>query len=146
MKALPHTYTVKVEAEAKGNLTVRCENLQDLTVAPPSQFGGPGDLWSPEDLFMASVANCLVLSFRAIARASKLEWVSIECESDGELSRVESKMQFTGIVTRVKLLIPASENAEKAEKLLHKAEDTCLISNSLNFKTQLECEIVHSDE
>jgi uncharacterized OsmC-like protein len=115
-------------------------------IAPPIQFGGPGDLWSPEDLLMASVANCLVLSFRAIARASKFEWDSIECESDGEPSKVENKVQFTGIVTRVKLLIPSSESTEKSEKLLNKAEETCLINNSLSCKSRIECEIVVSGE
>lgn len=146
MKDLPHTYTVKVEGKAKGNLTVSGGNLPDLTIAPPIQFGGPGDQWSPENLLMASVANCLVLSFRAIARASKLEWNSIECESDGELSKVENIVQFTGIVTRVKLSIPSSASVGKAEKLLNKAEATCLISNSLVCKSRIECDVVVSDE
>lgn len=146
MKDLPHTYVATAIGNSQGKLVVRVENLPELEVAPPGQFGGPGDLWSPEDLFMASIANCLVLSFRAIARASKLEWNSIECESDGELARVDKKLQFTEILTKVKLVIPAAGNAEKAKKLLNKAENSCLITNSLTCETRLECEIVFGDE
>ena len=146
MQDFPHLYSVKVEGKAVGNFTAGAERLPDIEVAPPLQFGGPGDQWSPEDLLMASVANCLVLSFRAIARASKLEWVSVECESVGELDKVERKAQFIGLLSKVRLVIPRNENKEKAERLLIKAEETCLISNSLSCESRIECEIILSGE
>jgi len=146
MKDLPHLYRVRCEGKDTGNLITRAENLPDMAVAPPLQFGGPGDEWSPEDLLMASVSSCLVLSFRAIAKASKLDWSAIECESEGVLDKVERKVQFTDILSRVKLLIPATESKEKAEKLLNKAEATCLVSNSLSCESRIECEIEFSAE
>jgi peroxiredoxin-like protein len=142
MKELPHLYSVKVEGSPEGNLKAGNDHLPDLLAAPPAEFDGPGDQWSPEELLMAAVANCLVLSFRAIATASKLEWQSIECESSGELDRVERKMLFTKVMTRVTLRIESAEQKEKAEKLLHKAEDICFITNSLTAEAGLECEIV----
>lgn len=146
MKDLPHLYRVTSEGKSTGNLITRAENLPDMPVAPPLQFGGPGDQWSPEDLLMASVSSCLVLSFRAIAKASKFEWSAIECESEGVLDKIERKVQFTGILSKVKLLIPASESKEKAEKLLHKADASCLVSNSLSCMSRLECEIEFGGE
>lgn len=142
MNDLPHTYRVKSAGTVTGNLTTSAENLPDLAVAPPAQFGGPGDQWSPEDLLMASVSNCLILSFKAIARASQLEWESIECESVGTLDKVERKVQFTHIVSKLHLCIPATESKEKAEKLLNKAEGVCLISNSISCECRIECEVV----
>lgn len=146
MTDLPHLYKSKSEGSAAGNLTARSENLPDIIVAPPIQFGGPGDAWSPEDLLMASIANCLVLSFRAIASASKFEWNAIECETEGKLDKVERKMQFTQVMSKVKLFVPTTQSKEKAEKLLHKAEETCLITNSLSCESGIECEIIFSDE
>lgn len=146
MKDLPHQYRVKSEGKSTGNLTARAENLPDITVAPPTQFGGPGDQWSPEDLLMASISNCFVLSFRAIATASKFEWDSIECESEGELDKIERKIQFTSVLSKVRLLIPKTESKEKAEKLLNKAEGACLISNSISCESHVECEIIFSDD
>lgn len=146
MKELPHLYKAKSAGMATGNLTATAKNLPDIVVAPPIEFDGPGDEWSPEALLMASIANCLVLSFRAIAKASKFEWCSIECESEGNLDKVERKVQFTNVISKVRLLIPTTETKEKAEKLLHKAEDTCLISNSMSCESRIECEIIFSDE
>lgn len=142
MQELPHIYTVKSSAKSVGNLNISAKNLPNLDVAPPVGFNGPGDVWSPEDLLMSSVASCTILSFRAIARASKLDWNTLECISEGTLERIDRKTQFTKIVTKAKLLIPSDGNKDKAEKLLHKAEQTCLISNSLTAESVIECEII----
>ena len=141
MQPLPHHYTVTARAEEQTNLELASENLPTLTCAPPKDFDGPGDLWSPEDLLMASVASCFVLSFRAIANASKLSWQQIDCQSQGTLDKVERSMQFTRIDTTVKLLITDPQDKDKAEKLLHKAEQSCLVLNSMTSQSQLQCEI-----
>lgn len=141
MQALPHQYHVTATGKSDNSLFVSIQNLDDLVVAPPAQFGGPGDEWSPEDLFMASISSCFILSFRAVARASKLEWSSIECHSEGTLDRVDGKNQFTKVVTTAKLSIASTEDSEKAEKILHKADATCLVANSLRTELVLECEI-----
>ena len=48
--------------------------LPDLETAPPPEFDGPGGLWSPENLLCAAVADCFILTFRAIASFSRLSW------------------------------------------------------------------------
>lgn len=141
MQDLPHQYVVMAKSKVNENLRVHVENLPKLTVAPPAQFGGPGDEWSPEDLFMASIASCFILSFKAISKASKFSWLSIQCESDGTLARVDGKTRFTKIVTEATLEIQNIDDAEKAERLLHKAEQSCLVVNSLRSESELKCTI-----
>lgn len=142
MEQLPHTYTVSVSGLPQNNLSVTCGELSPMEIAPPMQFDGPGDQWSPEDLLMASISGCLVLSFRAIAKASRLEWISIQCESSGKLDKVERKILFTEVTTKAILTVPAGTSTETAEKLLHKAEQSCFITNSMNSENHFECEIV----
>ena len=84
MQDQPHHYFISARAAGTGNVIVSGEGLPDLETAGPLQFGGPGDLWSPEDMLVGAVANCFVLSFRAIARKAKLEWLALECKVDGE--------------------------------------------------------------
>ena len=141
MQDLPHHYTVQAKGSATGSLIASADNLPDINIAPPAQFGGPGDAWSPEDLLMAAVANCLVLSFKAVARASNLEWQTIECESVGELNRIDKVTRFTSTLSKVTLVIPETESVEKAERLLNKAEQVCLISNSLSCDSHIECDV-----
>ena len=138
MLNLPHHYSIKVNGAPTGDLIASADHLPYLEICPPLEFGGPGDKWSPEDLLMAAVANCLVLSFRMIAATSKLEWKSIECISEGELDQVDGKMLFTKILSKVRLVILSENDRAKAEKLLYKAEKACLISNSLSAELALE--------
>ena len=144
MLNLPHHYSIKVNGTPTGDLIASADHLPHLEISPPLEFGGPGDKWSPEDLLMAAVANCLVLSFRIIAEKSKLEWISIECISEGELNLVGGKMLFTKINSRVMLVILSEDDRAKAEKLLYRAEETCLISNSLSAELILENRITSS--
>jgi len=80
MTDLPHKYKVKTSAQAEGDVMVEGEGLPSLAINSPAQFGGPGNRWSPEMLLVAAMANCIVLSFRAIARASKFNWTHLSCE------------------------------------------------------------------
>ncbi|MDX2425319.1 MAG: hypothetical protein QNK15_03615 [Cycloclasticus sp.] len=73
MSALPHQYKVTVAGKTDNTLMAQADHLPDLKVAAPVRFGGPGDQWSPEELIMAALANCLILSFRAITRAPKFD-------------------------------------------------------------------------
>ena len=144
MQAMPHQYHVNANAKRDDNLVVSVTHLPDLTMAAPQQFGGPGDKWSPEDMLMASISSCFILSFKAIARASKFDWVSIECHSQGTLDRVDGVTQFTKVVTDVTLMIPETENKQNAEKLLHKADKICLVAISLHTEIELKINEIRS--
>lgn len=142
MQDLPHRYHVSATAETEGNIVLKAENLPQLVSAPPAQFGGPGDQWSPEDLLVASVTDCFILTFRAVARASKLDWSNLEASAEGLLERVDRVTRFTQFTLSVTLAVPAGTDIDKAKRLLEKAEATCLITNSLTAETHLETDVI----
>ena len=57
MEHLPHRYKVGASADTEGSVTISSDMLPSLTTAPPRQFGGPGNQWSPETLLVAAVAE-----------------------------------------------------------------------------------------
>lgn len=138
MHAYPHTYVVEASARPASDVTVSSTRLPDLSVAPPAEFDGPGDRWSPETLLCASVANCFILTFRAYARASKLDWTALKCRTEAVLENVDGVPQFTRFVTHATLAVPAGGDAAKARALLQKAEDRCLVTNSLKGQRHLD--------
>jgi peroxiredoxin-like protein len=141
MQPLPHHYAVVASGGAEGEVALASDRLPALASAAPAEFGGPGDRWSPETLMIAAVADCFLLTFRAIARASKVTWISLRCEVEGTLDRVERVTQFTGFVVRASLQLPAGGNEEQAHRLLERAEQSCLISNSLKGSSRLEATV-----
>jgi uncharacterized OsmC-like protein len=86
---------------------------------------------------VAAVADCFILTFRAIARASKVSWASLKCEVTGTLERRDGTTQFTDFVINASLAVPQDTSEEKAHRLLEKAEAACLITNSLSGATHL---------
>jgi organic hydroperoxide reductase OsmC/OhrA len=143
MKPLPHEYSVSASANDVGTVSLTCHDLPTLQSAPPVEFGGPGDQWSPEEFFLASVADCFVLTFRATARASNLPWKSIETTVDGVLSRVDHVTRFTEITLHAALTLDAlGKDDDKALRLLEKAEQTCLVTNSLAVPVKLDTKLV----
>lgn len=132
MQELPHHYRVAATAGPEGDVNLASNALDPILSAPPVEFGGPGNRWSPETLLIAAVADCFILSFRAIARASKLSWVSLSCECEGTLERREGTTKFTEFVINATLDVPQDANEERARRLLEKAESSCLITNSLS--------------
>ena len=142
MKDLPHQYHVSAHAETEGTIALKTDNLPLLISAPPAEFGGPGDEWSPEHLLVASVADCFVLTFRAVARASKLEWSNIESSAVGVLDRVGRLTQFTSFTVSAILTVSTGTDVDKAQRVLEKSEAACLITNSLTAKAHLETQII----
>lgn len=141
MQDFPHHYIVSAAANSVDNVILSSAGVPDLESAPPAEFGGPGDQWSPESLLVAAIADCFILSFRAIARASQLEWDSLTCEAEGTLDRVERSTQFTAITVTATLDVPAGTNEAKAARLLEKAEHLCLITSSLKAESHLEATV-----
>jgi len=142
MKPLPHEYSAKASAERHGNVRLTSGALPALESAPPLEFDGPGDQWSPEELLLAAVADCFVLTFCAITRASKLPWTRLEASAEGLLDRAERVTRFTEITVRAILALDEAEaHQDEALRLLERAEKNCLVSNSLAVPVTLEARV-----
>lgn len=141
MQALPHRYRVTGTGRITGDVELTAERLTVLRSASPAEFGGPGDRWSPETLLVGAVADCFILTFRAVANASKLSWGSLECDVTGTLDRVDRVTRFTHFDMTARLVVPAGVDADRARQALAKAERNCLISSSLNASIALDATV-----
>lgn len=142
MQEFPHHYHVGTHvAGIGGDVVIVGDGLPDLATAPPVEFGGPGDRWSPETLLVAAVCDCFVLGFKAIAAASRLTWSELDVRVSGTLDRIDRKILFTHLLVKARLTVPAGQET-RAPRILEKAEEACLITNSLSAEVHLESEVV----
>lgn len=142
MHPYPHMYRVSATAVPSGNVTVASPGLPPLQTAPPVEFDGPGDAWSPETLLCGAIADCFILTFKAIARASKFEWSKLECQVEGTLERIEGVAQFTKYAVHASLTLAGKGDEVKARSLLERAEHSCLISNSVRGERTLHINVL----
>ena len=141
MDAFPHRYRVSAHlANPDADVVVESDRLPRLATAPPVEFGGPGDQWSPETLLTAAVCDCFVLGFKVIAAASKLTSSTLDVNVTGTLDRVDRKMRFTHMTVAAELTVPAGQEG-RAPRILEKAEEACLVVNSLSAEVNLETKV-----
>lgn len=146
-----HLYNVEInwKADRKGVMCSK-ELMEEgghcLEVATPPEFpkGIPG-IWSPEHLFTAAVGSCLMTTFLAIADNSKLAYKDFQCKTTGKLEQVEGKYMMSEIILDATVIIYEEKDREKAERILHKSEAACLISNSVKSKIVLKPTIIKED-
>ncbi|MBP9186565.1 MAG: OsmC family protein [Bacteroidia bacterium] len=138
-----HSYQVALNWKAGRQGIISSDVLTTkIDVATPPEFdkGVPG-IWSPEHLFTAAVLSCFMTTFLAIAEYSKLDFENFDCNAEGILDKVDGKFLMTEINLNATLKINDISKAERAERILHKSEENCLISNSIKTKVNLTCKI-----
>jgi peroxiredoxin-like protein len=139
-----HAYNVDIEwnSERKGTMSSP-ELTTTLEVATPPQFPkGVEGIWSPEHLFTAAVSSCLMTTFLSIAENSKLDFISFKVSSKGILEQVEGKFLMTKVELYPVVVIKNEQDRERAERILHKSEAACLISNSVKSQVEMHLQIV----
>ena len=138
-----HSYNLSLEwtGDRKGILSSPEFPSTVEVVTPPEFDKGIAGYWSPEHLFTASVLSCFMTTFLAIADYSKLEFEKFECKAEGILESVEGKFLMTEIILKPIVYIKNQEDIEKTERILHKSEKACLISNSIISNVVLDFEV-----
>jgi organic hydroperoxide reductase OsmC/OhrA len=110
---------------------LNAEGKPPLTVSAPPEFRGEPGIWTPEELFVASVEVCLMSMFLSFAAKKNLPLVAYRSHSNGVLESVDGEYRFTRVVIFPTITVAAA--AEEAEVLtvLRDAERHCLVANSI---------------
>lgn len=141
IKSKKFTYetTVTWKEEKKGLL---CSfGKETIKIATPPEFQGHEGMWTPEDLFVASVNVCIKTTFLHYAQKNNFEFLSYESKAEGVLERVEDQFLFSEIKVIPKIAVKSNTQIQKAKELITLAEKNCLISNSIKSKVEVIPEI-----
>jgi len=141
-KSKKFVYRTKVSwvREKKGILS--SIGKPDIEVAVPPEFGGHEGIWTPEELFVASINICIKATFLYYARRNNLNFLSYESEAEGILGRIENRSMFIEIKVIPRIRIAADSQFEKAKEIITLSEKNCLISNSIKSKVEVLPEII----
>ena len=122
--------------------------LPELTLSSPPEFGGPPNVWSPEHLFVASIATCFLTTFEAVARVSQLPIRELNVAAKGELVRGDDRRyRFTRVELTPRVVVADEHDLERALRLIPKAEQACLITRSVSCEVVVRAEVsIAADE
>jgi organic hydroperoxide reductase OsmC/OhrA len=81
-----------------------------------------------------------------MASNSKFEFVSLELEAEGILGQDQAGWRFQEVVLRPRLTIAQTEDNERGNRLLHKAEKNCLVARSLACPVVLDPVVIIAEQ
>jgi organic hydroperoxide reductase OsmC/OhrA len=144
VEARVFSYRAKLAWQGGRRAEVGADGVPPLAVAPPSEFpGGAAGDWSPEHLFVASLASCTMLSFIAHCAHNGIELVSYEAQVEGRLARREEDRRYAfRTVDMTVLARVAGGHAGAARRLTDKAERDCFISASTTAEVRTDWRIL----
>jgi organic hydroperoxide reductase OsmC/OhrA len=134
-------YQTDVLWKAGRRAEVSAAGKPSIEVSSPPEFKGEAGFWTPEEMFVASVNLCTLLTFVAFAQHKALEFVGYECAAEGVLENVEGKYRFTEIVLHPRVTVKSQEDIERAREILDSAHKGCLVSNSITAAVKVFPEI-----
>ncbi len=141
--SFPHSYSLNLAwnggPKNQGSLVALAPDA--VLTGPPPQFEGTEDVWSPEDLLLASVASCTMTTFLAIAKNKKLDVNAYSTEGEAILDKTKAGLCFSEIILRVTVEVNAGDE-EKAERVLSAAHKYCIIANALKPEVRVESTIL----
>jgi len=121
---------------------VEAPGLPGLDFASPPEFGGPGGTWTPEHSLVTAANSCILLTFAAIADFSKLSFRALSSSATGKLEKVEGEgLRFTSIDVTLRVEVGSEADVARAERLVQKAEASCLVSKSLKTPVKVKAEV-----
>jgi len=138
-KVFVYKNSIRWEGERRG--IVSSDNKPSFKVATPPEFKGHPGIWSPEDLFVASVNVCIMTTFLHYAERNKLEFLSYKSDAEGVLEIIDNNFMFSEIKIRPLLAVKKDSDINKAKDLIELSEKNCLISNSIKSKLSVIPEI-----
>jgi organic hydroperoxide reductase OsmC/OhrA len=100
-------------------------------------FRGDPTLWNPEELFLASLSACHKLWYLSLCAEAGMTVVSYEDDAKGSMIEEQNGAgQFTSVVLRPHVTLPAGSDKARAEALHATAHAMCFIARSVNFPVE----------
>lgn len=115
------------------SLVISCEGKPDLLGSADPVFRGDPTKYNPEELLLAAVSSCHMLSYLHLCADNKIVVTQYKDQPTATMKIEKGVGKFTEAVLNPVIFITDAAQVELAEKLHHKAHEICFIANSVNF-------------
>lgn len=116
--------------------SARIEGKPPLGGSADPTFRGDATLYNPEDLLLAALSSCHLLSYLALCARAGIAVVSYTDDATGLMESKDGAIRFTDVLLRPEVSVRG--DLEKAKRLHEQAHAECFIANSVNFPVRHE--------
>lgn len=123
-------------------LVVRAEGKHDLAASADPTFHGDRDRWNPEELLVAALSQCHMLSYLHMAVRAGVVVTAYSDEAQGTMRQEGLGGHFTEVVLRPIVTVADASMVDRAREAHAEAAEHCFIASSVNFPVRHEPTIV----
>ena len=121
--------------------TVATEGRPDLLGSADPTFHGDRGRWNPEQLLLAALSQCHLLSYLHVCVDAGVVVTSYADGATGHMTTDrDGSGRFTEVVLRPRVAVAEPAMVEAAERAHHRANQLCFIANSVSFPVRHEPE------
>lgn len=118
---------------------VRVEGKPSLEGSSDKPFHGDADRWNPEDLLLAALAQCHLLSYLHVAVLRGVVVTDYVDHAVGTMMQTpDGGGHFTEVTLRPIVTVASADMVAAATDAHHEASEKCFIANSVNFAVRHE--------
>ncbi|GAA0444180.1 peroxiredoxin [Actinoplanes capillaceus] len=117
---------------------VTAEGPPPIAGSSDRTFRGDPERWNPEQLLLAALSQCHMLSYLHACADAGIVVTSYVDRAAGEMTTRAGSGRFTEAVLRPEVTVASPEMVETAVKLHDDAHHACFIANSVNFPVRHE--------
>ena len=122
---------------------VRTADGAEIAGSAPVVFKGDGTRASPEDLLVASLSACHMLTYLALCGQKGIRVTAYDDDAEGTIDRIApGRIKFVDAVIRPRVRVADAKDVESAKALHHDAHERCFVAASVNFPVRVEPTIV----
>ena len=111
---------------------LQSQGKPDIEVACPPEFGGHPNIWSPEDLFLASIEVCTMTTFLHYAELTEMHVSSYASQATGSVQMVDNLFTFEKITLEIQIQVATERDKKKVERVFKHIHKSCLTSHSIS--------------
>lgn len=121
---------------------ISIEGKPKIVGSSDPHFRGDASRYNPEELLVASLSACHMLSYLHRCAVAKIVVVDYTDEATGKMiETADGGGHFTEVTLKPRVVISTESDANLANELHHKAHELCFIASSVNFPVLTEAVI-----
>ena len=120
------------------DVLLRAAGKPDLAGSADPTFRGDATRWNPEELLLAALAQCHLLSYLHSAVNHGVVVTAYDDSPVGTMAQVGQGGRFTEVVLRPQVTVADASMVEVAREIHGEASANCFIAASVNFPVRHE--------
>lgn len=121
-------------------LVVSSDGPAPILASADTSFRGDADRWNPEQLLLAALAQCHLLSYLHVAVKNGVVVTGYTDDAIGRMVQQGEGGRFTSVTLRPRVMVADESMVALAQALHAEASQLCFIANSVNFPVAHEPE------